>query len=48
MYMKPTAYDGSTTSGTQPRKKCDNNRKDWCFRLDYDNKMIYKYILSIT
>ena len=29
-------------------KKYDNNGKSWYFRFDYDNKMGYKYILSIT
>ena len=48
MYMKPTSYDGTTTSGTQPRTKYDNNGKAWYFRLDDDdNKMIYEYIFSI-
>ena len=26
----------------------DNNGKGGYFRFDYDNKMVYKYILSIT
>ena len=45
--MKPTAYDGTTTPGTQPRKY-DNNGKGWYFRYDDANKMSYKWILSIT
>ena len=28
--------------------KYDSNGKGWYFRFDYDNKMSYKYILSIT
>ena len=30
------------------KEKYDNNGKDWYFRFDYDNKIRYKYILSIT
>ena len=45
--MKPTAYDGTTTPGTQQRKN-DNNGKGWYFRFDDDNKTSNKYILSIT
>ena len=45
--MKPTAYGGATTSGTQ-QGKYDNNRKGLYFRFDDDDKMIYKHILSIT
>ena len=35
-----TEYDATTIS--------DNNGKDWYFWFDDDNKMRYKYILSIT
>ena len=48
IYMKPTANDGTTTSGTQPWKKYVNNGKGWYFRFDDDNKMSYKYVLSTT
>ena len=34
-------------SGTQPRKKYDNNGKGGYFQFD-DNNMSYRYILSIT
>ena len=40
--MKPTAYDGTTTSGAQPRKKYDNNMKGWYFRSGDDNKISYR------
>ena len=42
--MKPAAYDGTSTSGTQPWKYDRNWRY---FRFDDDNKVSYKYILSI-
>ena len=29
-------------------EKYDNDRKDWYFRFDDDNKTIYRYIISIT
>ena len=29
-------------------EKYDNDGKDWYFRFDDDDKMNYKYILSIT
>ena len=45
--MKPTAYDGTTTSGTQPWKN-DKNGKGWYLLFDDDNKMSYEYILSVT
>ena len=48
MYMKPTTYHGTTTSGKQPRQnKYDNNGKGWYFRFDDDNKMRYEYITTI-
>ena len=31
------AYDGTTTSDTQPRKKIDNSEKDWYFQIDDGN-----------
>ena len=46
--MKPTAYDGATTTGTQSGKKYDNNGKGCYFRMDDDNKKSCKYILSIS
>ena len=45
--MKMPAYDGTSSSGTQPRKY-GNNGKGRYIRFDDDNKMSYKYILSIT
>ena len=45
--MKLPAYGGTATIGTQPRKY-DNNGKNRYFRFDDDNKMSYKYILSVT
>ena len=45
--MKLPAYDGTSSSDTQLRKY-DNNGKDRYIRCDDDNKMSYKYILSIT
>ena len=44
--MKPTEYNGTTTSGTQPRKN-DNNGKGWRFQHNDDDKMSYEYILPI-
>ena len=41
-------YDVTNISGTQPRKKYDNNGKGGYFRFDDDNNMSYSYILSIT
>ena len=35
-------------SGTQPRKKYDNNWKGGYFRFDDDSNMSYRYILSVT
>ena len=46
--MKPAAYDGTTTSGTQARIKHDNNGKGLYFRFDDGDKMNYKYIISTT
>ena len=43
-----TEYGSTTISDTQPREKYDNNGKGGYFRFDDDNKMDYKYILSIT
>ena len=40
--MKLTAYDGTTI------ERYDNNEKGWCLRFDDDDKVGYKYILSIT
>ena len=45
--MKPTAYAGTATTDTQPRKKYGNHEKGWYVRFD-DDKMNYKDILSIT
>ena len=36
-----------TPQAQPPWKKYDNNSKGWYFRSDDDNKMSYKYILSI-
>ena len=41
-------YDVANISGTQPRKKYDDNGKGRHFRFDDDNNMSYRYILSIT
>ena len=38
----------TATSDTQPRKKYDNNGKGWYFRYDNDDKIGYKYILSLS
>ena len=32
----------------QNHEKYDSTGKDWYFRLDDDNKINYKYILSLT
>ena len=44
--MKLSAYDCTITSGTQPEKKYDNNGKGR--ELQFDDKVSYKYILSIS
>ena len=47
--MKPTAYDDTTTSGTQPQKNMTTMGKvDTSFRFDDDDKISYRYILLIT
>ena len=45
IYVKPTAYDGTTTPGTQPWKNMTImvDTSD----IDDDNYMSYKYIISI-
>ena len=43
-----TEYDVMNISGTQPRKRYDNNGKGGYFRFDDDNNISYRYILSIT
>ena len=46
-YMKPTAT--TKEKQTTTKEKYDNNGKDWYFQFDDDdNKMLYKYILSIA
>ena len=40
--MKPTAYHGTTTLGTQPSKQYDNSGRGWYFRFDEDDKMSFK------
>ena len=46
--QKVTEYDVMNISGTQPRKRYDNNGKGGYFRFDDDNNISYRYILSIT
>ena len=46
--MKPTAYDGTTNSSTQPRKIWQQWERFILSIFDDDNKMNYRYILSIT
>ena len=43
MYMEPAAYDGTTTSGTQPWKNITTMGK-----VDDDNKISYKHSILIT
>ena len=47
IYMKPTANNGTTTSGTLPRKKYVNNGKGWYFRFDIDDNKT-RAILDIS
>ena len=46
IYMKPAAYDGTTTSGTQPWKNMTTMGYSRWF--DDNDKMSYEYILWIT
>ena len=47
LYMEPTVYDGTITSGIQPPKKYESNGKGWQFRFDDDNNMHYKCLNMI-
>ena len=46
--MKPTAISGTTISGTQSRKNMPTMGKVDTSDFYDDNKISYKYILSIT
>ena len=43
-----TEYGVANISGHTTTEKYDNNGKGGYFRFDDENKMSYKYILSIT